>query len=258
MSKLRVSTVQIPLVWEDADANIAQLDEHLQQLQGKTDLIILPEMFTTGFSMHPVNIAEPMNGKTMTWMQATANALNAVITGSVIIEDKGGYYNRLLWVRPDGSYETYDKKHLFTLAGENKNYKSGDQKLIVALNDWKVCPLICYDLRFPVWARNVEAYDLLIYTANWPSMRREAWKTLLAARAIENQCYVVGVNRIGTDFNDYPYSGDTSVIDYGGQVLYRCADVVAINTLEISRANMLAFREKLNFLADQDKFEIIK
>ena len=254
MSDLRVTTVQSIIHWENKAANLAHFARQIQQLSGQTDLVVLPEMFTTGFSMNPEFLAEPMNGDTMNWMKAQAALLQAVVTGSFIAEEDGRYYNRLVWMFPNGDYEIYDKRHLFTLAQEDKHYEAGQKKLIVEWKGWKICPLICYDLRFPVWARNVEHYDLLLFTANWPSMRSQAWKTLLEARAIENQCFVVGVNRVGEDGNGLPYTGDSSIIDYSGKVLLRTTDIEQIATVTLSKSEMTTFRQKLNFLDDKDLF----
>ncbi len=255
-ANLRVTTVQSTIIWEDIDANLARFSKQIKHLKNQTDVVILPEMFTTGFSMQPAHLAESMTGKTMKWMVKQAKKINAVVTGSFIAKEDGKYYNRLVWMFPNRTFNIYDKRHLFTLAKENKHYEAGKKKLIVEWKGWKICPLICYDLRFPVWARNVENYDLLIYTANWPVTRSNAWKTLLEARAIENQCYVVGVNRIGKDGSDLHYSGDSSVIDFGGKVLYRATDSANVTTIEISKKAMKTFRKKLNFLDDKDLFTI--
>ena len=254
MSNFRITTVQSIIHWENIDANLAHFSKQIKPLKNQTDLVILPEMFTTGFSMNPAPLAESMTGKTMQWLTQQAREINAVVTGSFIATEGGKYYNRLVWMFPDGSFEIYDKRHLFTLAKEDENYEAGTKKLIVKWKGWKICPLICYDLRFPVWARNVENYDLLIYTANWPITRSNAWKTLLEARAIENQCYVVGVNRVGKDGSDLDYSGDSSVIDFGGKVLHRATNIDNVATVEISKTAMATFRQKLNFLGDRDLF----
>lgn len=257
MSILRATLVQTHLEWEDKKTNLELLGRKLAGLQGQTDLAVLPEMFTTGFTMNAQSLAEPAEGPTYQWMAAQASMLDAVITGSFIAKEDGNYFNRLLWVRPDGSYAFYDKRHLFTLAGEHEHYTAGNQRLIVELKGWKVMPLICYDLRFPVWARNVERYDLLIYVANWPEMRRQAWRTLLAARAIENQSYTLGVNRVGKDGNGFLYAGDSSAFDYGGEALFQAATVEGLFTVALSYEEQQAFRKKLQFLADQDKFELL-
>jgi omega-amidase len=232
---ITVAAVQSQLYWEDKEANLHMFGEKIRAISSPIDLLVLPEMFSTGFTMNAQKFAEPTdhilkyaeqsNGSTLAWMQKQASILNAVVTGSFIAEEKGRYFNRLMWVRPDGTYEHYDKRHLFRMAGEEKTYSPGDKKLIVDLHGWKVCPLVCYDLRFPVWSRNrwrnvenelVADYDLLIYVANWPERRVAAWKTLLMARAIENISYVVGVNRIGNDGNNIFHSGDSAILDFKG------------------------------------------
>ena len=256
MSNLRVTIIQSKLHWEDIDANLKMFDQKLEGLADKTDLIILPEMFTTGFSTNAAHLGEGMNGKTMEWLKEKAAALDCVITGSFIAEVQGRYLNRLVWMRPYGTYEVYDKRHLFTLANEHKYYTAGNKKLVVELKGWKVCPLICYDLRFPVWSRNVENYDLLLYVANFPAKRSYAWKTLLNARAIENQAYTIGVNRVGKDGNDLHYSGDSGIIDFMGKALYQVAEDEAIYTEELNYQDLQDFRKKLAFLADQDQFSI--
>lgn len=256
MQDLRITTVQSELVWEDIDANLQQFSRKLSDLGGKTDLIILPEMFTTGFTMQPAASAEKPDGKTTKWLAAQAADLSAVITGSIIIEENGKYYNRLLWMQPDGTYTYYDKRHLFTLAGEHEYYTAGTKILLAEIKGWKVCPLICYDLRFPVWSRNAFDYDLLLYVANWPISRSHHWKSLLTARAIENQSYTIGVNRTGKDANDYLYSGDSSIMDYAGNILHQTANKEDVFTLLLSYAEQRAFREKLNFLPDRDVFSI--
>ena len=254
LNMLHATLVQTALHWEDKKANLQELGHKLSTLAVQTDLVVLPEMFTTGFTMNAQSLAEPTEGPTWEWMAGQANRLGAVVTGSFIAEEDGRYFNRLLWVRPDGSYEQYDKRHLFTLAGEHEHYAPGRQRLIVELNGWKVLPLICYDLRFPVWARNVENYDLLIYVANWPEMRRQAWRTLLAGRAIENQAYTLGVNRVGADGNGYPYTGDSSAFDYAGEELLHASQAEGLFTVQLSYEKQQDFRKKLQFLADRDGF----
>lgn len=257
MENLRASIIQTHLVWENKLANLEHFEQYLKPLKGKTDLIILPEMFTTGFSMNPGILAETMDGPTMNWLSANSKKTEAVITGSFIAKENNQYYNRLVWMQPDGKYYTYDKRHLFTLAKEHEYYSPGTRRLIVELKGWKIHPLICYDLRFPVWSRNVEGYDLLIYMANWPEMRSNAWKTLLIGRAIENQSYTIGVNRIGDDANNLHYTGDSSLIDYGGKLLYQATDVADVFTVELAKAPQDKFRSKLAFLADRDTFSIL-
>lgn len=253
---LRVTLVQTFLHWEQKAANLANLGVRLALLAGKTDLVILPEMFTTGFSMNARQLAENMQGPTVAWMQQMAEDLNAVVTGSFIAEEDGNYYNRLVWMQPDGRYATYDKRHLFTLAGEHNHYRAGQSAPDFAWQGWKIRPLICYDLRFPVWSRNTSDYDLLIYVANFPEKRRHAWQSLLVARAIENQAYTIGVNRVGKDGKDIYYTGDSQVVDYDGQVIFHRADEEIIQTMEISYEAQQAYRRKFAFLADRDHFSI--
>lgn len=258
MKDLRVTTVQSELVWEDAKANRQAFTNLLAPLKGKTDLIILPEMFSTGFSMNPENLAEGMNGETMSWMKEVAKETSAVLTGSLIIKENGQYFNRLIWMPPNGEIQYYDKRHLFTMAGEHKAYTAGSDLLVVELDGWKICPLICYDLRFPVWSRNTQNWDLMIYTANWPEKRSYAWKSLLRARAIENQCFVVGVNRVGEDGNGFYYSGDTRVIPpMGDQLQYECSGVAKLETHILSADLITEVRERFPFLLDRDTFEIV-
>ena len=254
MSDLRISTVQTHLIWENRKANLSRFDQLLQPLADMTDLVVLPEMFTTGFSMKAAALAEPMDGPSVEWMARQAEKLRAVVTGSLIISEKKHYYNRLVWMHPNGQCEYYDKRHLFTLAKEQESYTAGTQKLIVDYKGWKICPLVCYDLRFPAWSRNLEDYDLLIYVANWPTPRRHHWQSLLVARAIENQCYVVGVNREGTDENGWNFSGDTAIIDYGGNHRYQVADTEAVFTSTLSLEEQQNFRQRFQFLPDRDDF----
>ena len=256
MSQLRLTTVQTSLFWEQPAANLEMFAEKLQGLAGKTDLVVLPEMFTTGFSMNAAALAEGMNGSTVTWLRQQAAKLDAVVTGSFIARENGRFFNRLVWMQPDGDFKTYDKRHLFTLAGEHETYTAGTSKLLVEWRGWKICPMICYDLRFPIWSRNAEAYDLLIFTANWPERRNHHWKSLLVARAIENQAYVAGVNRTGADGKDFSYTGDTSVLDFSGKLLYTVAEIEDVFTVSLSRETMLQFRKNLPFLDDRDFFQI--
>ncbi|EJF11524.1 amidohydrolase [Pontibacter sp. BAB1700] len=210
---LRVTIIQTSLHWQDAAANRSMFSEKLALVAPDTDLVVLPEMFTTGFSMDASGLAEETEGPTLEWMKEEAAKHEAVLTGSVIVREGEQYFNRLYWVRPDGTYEHYNKRHLFRMAKEHHTYTPGQEKLLVELRGWKICPLVCYDLRFPVWSRNVGSeYDLLLYVANWPKPRANAWSILLQARAIENLSYVVGVNRVGTDGNGHPYSGDSAII----------------------------------------------
>jgi predicted amidohydrolase len=257
MTDLNVTLLQTPIHWQNPRANRAHCEKLIAGLGHPTDLIVLPEMFTTGFSMDPANNAEAMNGNSMNWMAEQAEKTGAAITASLIIEENGRYYNRLIWMTPAGRYQTYDKRHLFAMAGEHEHYEAGTERLIVEYKGWRICPMICYDLRFPVWSRNDDAYDLLIYTANWPDRRAYDWQTLLRARAIENQCYVLGVNRVGMDPNGYVYQGDSCVIDPGWrQTLYEAKGVTAVHTEKISAQQLLAVRGQLPFLADRDGFTV--
>lgn len=256
MENLRITTVQSTLHWEDRSANLHMFDEKTRMLKGRTDLIVLPEMFTTGFSMNAAAVAEKMDGPAVRWMRAKSAQLGAVVAGSLIIEEGGRFFNRLIWMRPDGKLLHYDKRHLFTLAKEHETYMAGRDKLIAEWRGWKICPLICYDLRFPVWSRNAEDYDLLLYVANWPEKRSYHWRQLLIARAIENQAYTVGVNRVGEDGKGLGYTGDTSVIDYSGKVVYCVSGAEDVFTCLLSKEKMSGYREKLNFLGDRDEHEI--
>ncbi|MEL6866081.1 MAG: amidohydrolase [Bacteroidota bacterium] len=253
---LRLTTVQSTLHWEQIAANLAQFDQQLSGLEGKTDLVVLPEMFTTGFSMNAAALAESMEGPTVDWLRKKARAIGAVVTGSFIAKEDHRYYNRLVWMQPDGQYQYYDKKHLFTLADEHLTYTAGQKRLLVEWKGWTICPLICYDLRFPVWSRNTEDYDLLIYIANFPERRNHAWKSLLIARAIENQVFTVGVNRVGRDGKDISYSGDTALIDYLGNIRYQISQQNALATHHLSRQELRDARDRFRFLADRDPFNL--
>lgn len=256
MEDLKITTIQTPLHWQDAKANREMFESYFQKT-AVTDLVILPEMFTTGFSMEAESLAEDMNGPTINWMKVQAQDIGAVITGSLIIKEESNFYNRLIWMRPDGTYAYYDKRHLFAMAGEHEHYTSGLQRLIVELKGWRVCPLICYDLRFPVWARNKDEYDLLIYTANWPEKRASDWRVLLQARSIENQAYTVGVNRSGTDGKGYNYSGDTMVIAPGPKgIIFHTTHEVDCTTHHLLAEDLITTRENLPFLIDRDEFDI--
>ncbi|PHI19498.1 amidohydrolase [Lewinellaceae bacterium SD302] len=258
MDNLRITLLQSYLDWQDSYANLDRFTQLMEPLAGKTDLIILPEMFTTGFAMQPEPLAETTEGPSLKWMKTMARQLDAVVTGSIIAEEAEQYYNRLYWVEPNGRVLYYDKRHLFGMAGEDDHYAAGEERLVVDYQDWRICPLICYDLRFPVWSRNTEEIDLIIYVANWPESRANDWCTLTTARAIENQCYVAAVNRIGEDGNGFRYRGDSSLIDPGPRrVICRVAGVEATPTLSISKPDLLALRTKLPFLADRDGFSLV-
>ncbi len=257
MDNLKVTIFQGYLFWENVEKNLQNITIRLSGIREKTNLIILPEMFNSGFTMNAKALAEPMNGKTIKWMQKTAQQFDCVITGSIIIEEHKKYYNRLIWMRPDGSFESYDKRHLFALAKENDTYTPGNKKLIVELKGWKICPMICYDLRFPVWLRNVNGqYDLLIIVANWPERRALHWRSLIPARAIENQAYVIGVNRVGHDGKEVYHSGDSTCIDPNGNVVYYKRDEEDVYTFTIIAEEVEKIRRALPFLKDADKFTI--
>ena len=257
MSNLSVSLIQSSLYWEEAAKNRSEFSTKIGGLKGQTDLIVLPEMFTTGFSMNAEKVAEDMDGPTLNWLSAHANQLECAITGSFIVKEKGKFFNRLVFMQPDGKYSIYDKRHLFTLAKEHETFEPGQDRLIVEWKGWKICPLICYDLRFPVWSRNTADFDLLIYVANWPETRALHWKSLLQARAIENQCYTIGVNRVGVDQKELIYSGDSSLIDYSGTVIYCTTKTEDTFTITLSKDAQLNYRTKLAFLPDRDDFQIL-
>ena len=257
MQDLNITVVQTRLHWENAAANRAKFDALLDRLApAATDLIVLPEMFSTGFSMQPEKLAETMDGATVQWMEQQAKQRQAVLTGSVIITENEKYYNRLVWMRPDGTYDIYDKRHLFSMANEQAHYTAGTERLIVELKGWRVCPLVCYDLRFPVWSRNDNAYDLLLYVANWPHRRSNAWKQLLMARAIENQAYVVGVNRTGNDGNDVYHAGYSGLVGPTGDNADLQAHEEHIHTYVLSADHLEVVRRRFPFLPDADQFEI--
>jgi omega-amidase len=262
MSNLSVTIIQTDLHWEDKTANLQMLEEKIKSIKEKTEIVVLPEMFTTGFSMKPELLAETMEGETVQWMKRIAAERKIILTGSIIIDEGGHYFNRLIWMLPNGKYGVYDKRHRFAYAGEDDHYTAGTKRLIASVKGWKINLLVCYDLRFPVWARQQSQpegpeYDLLIYVANWPEKRAHAWKTLLQARAIENQCYVVGVNRTGKDANDFYYSGESMIVDPMGEVLYIKKDEEDIFTNTLDKTHLQTVREKLPFLRDADSFQII-
>lgn len=257
MQDLSVTIVQTELFWEDADKNLEMFTQKLSTLEKQTDLLILPEMFNTGFSMRAEALAEKMEGKSIQWMAVAAAQKSCVVVASLIIEEDGGYYNRLIWMRPDGTSEYYDKRHLFRMADEHQNYRYGVKRLVVNLKQWRICPLICYDLRFPVWSRNKNDIDCLIYTANWPEVRNFAWKSLLPARAIENQVYVIGVNRIGTDGNEKTYSGDSVVLDpTGATMAYMAAHAEGFISTTLSYTELQNYRQSFQVGLDADEFTL--
>jgi omega-amidase len=290
MQDLSVTLIQTDLYWENPTANLANLEEKIAQISTQTDLIILPEMFNSGFTMNAKSVAEPMNFTTFKWLRQQAKKANAVVTGSFIVKEGEQYFNRLIWMRPDGSFEKYDKRHLFRMGNEHLTFTGGMERIIVELKGWKICPLICYDLRFPVWSRqgfrhedtkaqrekigkekgekgdgifrtsNIEHrtsnYDILIYIANWPAVRSQVWDVLLQARAIENQSYCIGVNRVGDDGMGLHYSGNSAVIDFKGNPVFYQKDLEIINTQILNYQELIDFRTKFPAYLDADDFII--
>jgi len=279
MSSLIITLIQTNLHWEDKKANLNMLSKKIESILEKTEVIILPEMFNTGFSMRPETLAEEMDGETMEWMKKIAAAKKVILTGSVMIkhpsipiaigtQDKSDYYNRLIWMLPNGEYGYYDKRHLFAYGNEHTLFNAGNKRLIASVKGWKINLQVCYDLRFPVWARQTPfssegeelevrpEYDLLVYVANWPEQRIHAWKTLLTARAIENQCYVVGVNRVGDDGNGIHHNGESMIIDPLGEILYSKKDDEDIFTYTLQKERLTEIRNKFPFLNDADSFII--
>ncbi|MCW3118608.1 MAG: amidohydrolase [Chitinophagaceae bacterium] len=277
MSTLTITIIQSRLHWQDKAANLKMFEEKINSIKEKTEIVILPEMFSTGFVMQPDELAETMEGETAQWMKRIAAKKKVILTGSVIIKETvqvgdgvaNRYYNRLIWMLPNGQYGYYDKRHRFAFAGEDKNYEAGTKRLIAAVNGWKINLLVCYDLRFPVWSRQTPLlrgesgsetgaeYDVLVYVANWPEKRIIAWKTLLQARAIENQCYVAGANRTGDDGNNIHYSGESMVIDPLGEILYHKKNDEDVFTITLHKAHLQNVREKFPFWRDRDGFSIL-
>jgi len=255
MQSLTVSLLQQDLVWENKSANLARFEAQIAQLP-PTDIIILPEMFPTGFTMSAERHFSVMDGEEMQWMAEIAKSKNVVITGSLIIKEDGRYYNRLIWMNPYGKYKQYDKRHLFTMTGEEKVFTAGKDKLVVDCNGWKICPMICFDLRFPVFIRNKEDYDLLLFVANWPERRSHHWRSLLMARAIENQCFTIGVNRVGEDGNKINHIGSSMVLSPLGEVITELGYVPQSHTVTISKESINLARRYMPFLKEMDDFEV--
>jgi predicted amidohydrolase len=253
---MKIALLQVPLVWENPIANRKYFEEKINAISENVDLIVLPEMFTSGFTMNPKMVAELMQGETVFWLKVLAKAKNFAIIGSLVIQENGKFYNRLVFVFQSGEVKTYNKKHLFTLAGEDKMYTSGTEKIIIEYKGFKICPLICYDLRFPVFARNTEDYDVLIYVANWPKPRINAWDALLKARAIENMCYTIGVNRIGEDHNKHDYSGHSQAIDFLGNYVIEPQETEGFFITNLDKKALLESRQKFGFLNDRDEFKM--
>jgi predicted amidohydrolase len=258
---LTITLIQAELFWEDKKANLEMFGQKIRSITEKTHLVILPEMFNTGFSMNAENLAESMEGETVEWMREIAINKKIIVAGSLIIKENDEYFNRLVWMLPTGQYGTYDKRHLFAFAGEDKRFTAGKKRMIASVNGWKINLQVCYDLRFPAWARQRSSefpeYDIILYVANWPERRIQAWNTLLKARAIENQCYVVGVNRVGEDGNGHMYSGESQVIDPLGEVLYQKNKEEDVFTITLERQHLENIREKFPFWKDADEFEIM-
>ena len=255
---LKLSILQFDLIWENASTNLQKIESLVAGRLDNTDVLILPEMFTTGFTMNPSRVAETMEGESVGWMKRRAREWNIVLAGSLVIKEKEHIFNRFLWLTPNGDIQYYDKRHLFRMGEENKCYSAGNQKLITSLSEWRFRPLICYDLRFPVWSRNKSDYDVLLYVANWPASRRHVWKSLLLARALENQSYVVGVNRIGKDGNGILYSGDSMIIDPRGNVLSKTQpNTESFETISLSLKELKVFREKFPVFMDADEFTLL-
>jgi predicted amidohydrolase len=256
MNQLRITPVQTLLHWESEEKNLQMLTLLLQGLKGKTDLVVLPEMFNSGFSMQPHNIAQPMNGTTILWMQQQAKLLGAAICGSIAVIEDANFLNRFLFVRPNGVVESYDKRHCFRMSGEHEVYKAGKQRKIIQYLGWRILPQICYDLRFPVFSRNINDYDLMIYVANWPAVRCYPWRVLLQGRAVENLAYVVGVNRIGADGNGIEYRGDSLVLDYKGEVLVDHQSEADLRTQILDLDSLNHFKAKFPAWMDADNFSL--
>ncbi len=266
MSTLTFTIIQTSLHWEDKQANLQMLEEKINSIAGRTEVIVLPEMFSTGFSMNAAALAEDMDGETVQWMKHLSAKKKAIITGSLIIKENGNFYNRLIWMLPNGQMGMYDKRHLFAYANEDQHYTSGNKRLIASVKGWKINLLVCYDLRFPVWARQAPIlpqengtpsspeYDVLVYVANWPTRRSHAWRTLLQARAIENQSFCIGVNRVGKDGKEIDYSGDSMVINPLGEVLYHKQDDEDVHTITLHKDELETVREKMPFWKDGDGF----
>jgi predicted amidohydrolase len=260
LSTLSFSIIQTNLFWEDKGANLTHLEQKIMGIESYTEIIVLPEMFSTGFSMQPEIHAETMDGPTIDWMRRLSETKKAIITGSLIIKEEDKFYNRLIWMLPNGELGYYDKRHLFAFAGEDQHYTAGNKRLIASVKGWKINLQICYDLRFPVWARQTKGteseYDVLLYVANWPEKRNHAWKTLLTARAIENQCVTIGVNRVGLDGNNNAHSGDSLIVGPLGEVLYHCAYEEDIFTITLQKEEITNARSQFPFWKDADFFHI--
>ena len=266
--QLHISIIQPDITWEQKEANFLQYESYIAGIKGAREVVVLPEMFSTGFSMAPERLAETMDGYSVSWMKGMATKYRCIITGSLIIEEEGKYYNRLIWMQPNGQFGVYDKRHLFGYADEDEHYTAGSKRLIASVKGWRINLLICYDLRFPVWSRQAPIpqtngytgepeYDVLLYVANWPERRSLAWRTLLQARAIENQAYVVGVNRVGPDGKEIIHKGESSVFGPLGDVIWQAGHDAVVQTVTLDKQPLLKTREGLPFLKDADKFMLL-
>jgi omega-amidase len=264
--QLSITLIQPDIRWEDKAANLLRYEALIAGIREKKEVVVLPEMFSTGFSMAPERLAERMDGPTLRWMKEMARQHRCILAGSLIVEEEGRYYNRLIWMQPDGHFGSYDKRHLFAYGGEHEHYTPGNRRLIAQVKGWRICLQVCYDLRFPVWARQARAaeedggdaaYDVLLYVANWPERRSLAWKTLLQARAIENMCYTVGVNRVGTDGNGIYHSGDSSVFGPLGETIWQQAHDETAHTVVLDKAELSKTRSAFPFLRDADPFMLL-
>lgn len=254
---LKVAAYQYDIVWENPEANRLKIERWLSKADEQADLVVLPEMFTTGFTMNVRANAESMTGETVSWMKQMSAQHEVALCGSLIISENGKYYNRFVFVDPSGKTEFSDKRHLFTMANEESHFTRGENRLIIHYKGWRICPLICYDLRFPVWSRNINEYDILIYSANWPQNRKDVWNTLLQARAIENQAYVIGVNRVGEDGNSTTYSGNSQIINPRGIVLASTEDFYENSVAAaLNRQDLISFRNSFPVLNDADSFKL--
>jgi omega-amidase len=254
MQTFNISLVQADLAWHQPQRNRDHLQLMLERVSAASDLVVLPEMFTTGFTMHAEEFAESMDGPSVDWMKARAMELDAAVCGSLIVKVDSAAVNRFVMAEPDGTVHCYDKRHLFAMAGEDDHYVAGKSRVVVEFRGWRICPMICYDLRFPVWSRNDLDYDLLVYVANWPSRRRSHWTALSRARAIENQCYVASVNRVGVDAKGLEYTGDSTLVDHSGAVIWCCEGREEVHNASLDRSALSTYRERFPFLRDKDNF----
>lgn len=255
--ELKLALIQPDIIWEDIDGNLHALAHKLEDVAGEVDAVILPEMFATGFTMKSRELAEGMEGKSVTWMQVQSDRYSCAIAGSLIIRHRGSYYNRFIWMEPGGRITTYDKRHLFSISGEDEHYSPGKSNVITEINSFRIRPQVCYDLRFPVWSRNSGSYDLLLYVANWPAVRRDVWISLLKARAIENQAFVVGVNRVGRDGMGIDYAGDSLAYNAKGQIMSSFpVSKEGTQVVHLSLKELIDFRQKFPVGKDADGFEI--